>query len=148
MSVGSTLAMVDDELRYTGEEGAGWHIPARDVAAVGELTTPAGPAADDYFIIFLRWDGRYEVAPLDAEGRAGALAGLGALLGGELGSGLYDSTSWRSRVIWPPQLAGRPLFDLEDAAACGPGDRIRRWLGWEHKDLTLAPEMRAHIDSR
>ena len=96
-------------LRYQhGDEV--WELHRDDILAVGELTVEAHPA-DDYFLCFVTDpDGEWRSLSFYAVGEADVLEWLSEELGGSFEHGLCNSVSFRSRTMWPPDLAGEPLF--------------------------------------
>jgi hypothetical protein len=87
----------------------GWRIGLSELACVGEYTTAHGPWADDYFVVFATKNGLYYEAAVYS-GVEKVLEALSAALGSALKLGLIQSTEFSSRVAWPPELEGRPLF--------------------------------------
>jgi hypothetical protein len=57
------------------------------------------------------------VSPEPPEELAECLPELALVLGAGMETGLAESTDFASRVIWPPAIAGRPLFDFRTVAA-------------------------------
>lgn len=90
-----------------------WEIPVQDLRVLGEYTTDHGPFEDDYFFVFVTSaDGGWYEASFYAEGWDVFLNDLGAYLRHDLRPGLGPSARFKSRVIWPPRLAGQELFDV------------------------------------
>src|SRR5215470_5494446 len=87
-----------------------WKESIAELTLVGEYTTNGGPWAEDYIFVF--GFGRppkfYEV-PLRMV--SPILPSLSASLGSALVPGLCNSTDWRSRVLWPPDLEGHPFLN-------------------------------------
>jgi hypothetical protein len=100
-----------DVIRYRSAASGDWDLPVSDVRIIGEATNQNGPFADDYFFCFASGPGMWHEASFYAEGRDEFLRLLGAKLGSPLQAGLYGSADFASRVLWPPQLAGEPMFD-------------------------------------
>ena len=94
--------------------------------------------------MFLTDDSIYP-APVYADGESKARVDLGLLLGAELHLGLASSTRFKSRVVWPPDLAGKDFYAPRPAPA-RPG--LWGWL--RHKLLPsvlleFTPEVRERI---
>lgn len=88
-----------------------WTVPLHRLRVIGEYTTDGGPWVDDYFIVLVAAD-PFEtlVAPVEAEGAL--LADMSEHLGVVLSHGLANRTDLASRVLWPPELRDRPVFDF------------------------------------
>lgn len=85
-----------------------------DLQLIGESTNQDGPGADDYFFCFATGPEMWYQASFYAEGRDVFLKSLGARLGGAIDSGLCQSTDFASRILWPVELVGQPMFQYED----------------------------------
>jgi len=106
--------------------GGRWSLAFEDIAAVGECTNELGPFADDYFICFVHRDGlRWSECSFYAEGRDELLVHLAQHFGTSFEYGLCNSTTFRSRVMWPPSLCEEPLFEYHEPVA---GNRFSAWL--------------------
>ena len=88
----------------------GWQLPVSEIKIVGEHTDDQGPMVDDYFLVFLTDSNVYE-APFYAEGVTAFLHELGNRLGAPLSCELGNSTNYRSRIMWPSEMEGLPVFD-------------------------------------
>ncbi len=87
----------------------GWELPVSEIKIIGEHTDQSGPA-NDYFIVFLAAWGWYE-ASFYANGCDRLLDDLGQLLDNKLDCELLNSTDFNSRIMWPTEMRGNPLFD-------------------------------------
>jgi hypothetical protein len=106
-----------------------WSVPASEVRLIGEYTNANGPWLDDYFLVFLALaNGAWNEASFYASGRDAVLAELGRLLGTKLELGLCNSTTFKSRVIWPLNLAGADFVELVPARTRF-GRFRQRWMG-------------------
>jgi hypothetical protein len=96
-------------LRYLRGPEQLWKLAIDELLLVAEYSTDQGPLLEDYFFVFAvgRPPAFFE-APVGANPRI--MTALSDRLGHSLSSGLANSTQWKSRVIWPPQLEGRELF--------------------------------------
>ena len=99
----------DAEIHYELPNG-GWRLPVSAIRVIGEHTDDHGPYIDDYFLIFLTDCDAFE-ASISAAGLEQFLRDLSHFLGVRLSLELANSTDYKSRVIWPPDLTGEPLFD-------------------------------------
>src|SRR5215813_12160381 len=98
-------------IHYATRDDEVWKLPIAEVRVIGEYTTPNGPYIDDYFFVFLSTDYWYE-ASFYSEGGLELLSKLSLELKEELACSLQNSTNWKSRVIWPPDIKEEPLFDI------------------------------------
>ena len=87
-----------------------WRKAIADLACLAECTNSSGPFADDYFLVFVDKSGFCRETPFYAEGRDETIATLRTALGGALRFGLVHSTRSASRIMWPKELEGHPLF--------------------------------------
>ena len=87
-----------------------WSLSISQIRIIGEYTDSNGPYLDDYFFVFVLSDCSWRQASFYAEGRDSFLSELGSKLGHKLACGLCNSTSLKSRVMWPEALSGEILF--------------------------------------
>ena len=115
-------------LRYVaGEES--FDLSIADIALLGEYTTTGGPAACDYFLVFVTSSGARYDASFYAAGRDTALAGLSSSWQSPVTLQLAASTSLSSNIVWPSSQAGQPLFEFQERPASGMISRLRAKLG-------------------
>ncbi|MFO1451364.1 MAG: hypothetical protein U1F61_24605 [Opitutaceae bacterium] len=90
-----------------------WTIPISAIRLIAEYTNSDGPWIDDYFFVFLTApeDGWHE-ASFYAKGREAALNALEKKIGSRLECGLYGSTEYRTRILWPTDLKDQVLMDV------------------------------------
>lgn len=106
--------------------GGGWSLAFADIAAIGECTNELGPFADDYFICFVHRDGlRWSECSFYAEGRDELLVCLSEYFRTAFEYGLCNSTTFRSRVMWPPSLRDEALFEYREPLS---RSRLSAWL--------------------
>ena len=91
----------------------GWSVPISAIRLIAEYTNSDGPWIDDYFLVFLTApkDGWHE-ASFYAKGREAALHAIEKKIGAPIDCGLCDSTEYRTRIIWPPDLKDQALMDV------------------------------------
>jgi hypothetical protein len=103
------LTFAARELIYAVGGQEAWRLGVDDLRLIAEYTNEDGPGLDDYFYVFAA--GRpcllYE-APMCAG--SCVVDEVGAALGADVHSGLANSTTFNSRVIWPPTIANRPFL--------------------------------------
>jgi len=97
-------------IRYELPGGGAHEIAVTDLTCLAEYNNTSGPWGDDYFLVFAVRGGLYYEISLYSDGRDKALQTLGETLGCELELGLVQSTSLATRIIWPKELEGHPLF--------------------------------------
>jgi hypothetical protein len=103
-----------------------WSVPISKIRIIGEYTTCDGPWGDDYFV-FLTREECFE-ASFYARGRDKVLSELKCRLQHELRTGLCHSTELASRILWPAQLEGHPLFNLVPKRPAGIIARLRQFI--------------------
>jgi len=104
------LACDGASVRYEVGEEVVWQIAVSNLACLAEYTTANGPFVDDYFLVFSGKDGFHREASFYSTGRDEMLETLSESLGCALRLVLANSTAFRSRIIWPLNLEGYPLF--------------------------------------
>ncbi|MHA3774488.1 hypothetical protein ACXR0O_23435 [Verrucomicrobiota bacterium sgz303538] len=141
------LKLEDDTIVYTLPNREAWRVPIADLRVIGEFTNTDGPYADDYFFVFITCDQWFE-ASFYAEGRDTLLAGLGQRLHHKLQTGLCDSTSLVSRVLWPARLESHPLFDLvPEERSRNIFGRLRQWV-LPRVHMHFTDEVKGEFESR
>lgn len=108
------IELASDVIRYTSANDSIWTIRVQDLRIFGEATNQDGPFADHYFFCFATGPEAWYEASFYAAGRDRFLTALGARLGVTFRLGLTSSTDFASRVLWPLELAGQPMFKYED----------------------------------
>jgi hypothetical protein len=107
------LELCDGIIRYRIDGSAVWAIPVSDVRVISEVTNDHGPFLDDYSFCFATDAESWFQASFYAEGREEFLKSLAIVLGCELALRLVGSTDYESNVLWPPHLAGTPMFSFK-----------------------------------
>ena len=98
---------------YESRDYGTWSLPVSTIRIVGEFTNDHGPHLDDYFLVFVtEATGEWRTASFYAKGRDEFLDKLASALPGVSSLALANSTDWKSRVLWPKELQGRPLFEF------------------------------------
>ena len=122
---------LDDEevIHYRSERYGSWVCPVSQVQIIGEYTSSHGKVIDDYFFVFLVDSNTWFMASFYAVGRDEFLHELSALLSTRLQSGFDSSTEFKSRVLWPAQIAGEALFDLAETLPEDFKGKGKQWLG-------------------
>jgi len=139
------LALHGDAVEYKdGDGNLRWRTPASAIVLIAEYTTSDGPWCDDYFLIFWSWeDGRLfrSGTTLYADGMDEVLADLSRRLQCEVTCGLADSTDWKSRIIWPPELVGHPYFTFVEVQPTNWRERLSRRVWGPPKSYFASDEV-------
>jgi hypothetical protein len=148
------LAM-DDEgfaLEYRDAENRLlWRICINNIVLVAEYTTTDGPWLDDYFLVFFSVaDTSLNVATASfySDGRDDTLKALALHLGTAIELSFLGSTTWASRVVWPPALAGNDYFESNEVAPRTATDRIKRLAFGEVRDYFPSAPVRNFLMTR
>ncbi len=116
-----TLRFDQNYICYQFPNGS-WRIPVSDIKIIGEHTDDQGPLIDDYFLT----DSTLYEASVYAEGVDEFLRQLRNRLGANLSLDLGNSTTYKSRVIWPVDMEGVPVFDYSRSPKPdGPWTKLR-----------------------
>jgi tetratricopeptide (TPR) repeat protein len=115
-----------------------FNVRLDDIAIVGEYTTPAGPAVDDYFLVFLTRKGDRHDASFYADGRERMLRALSGYWHTPLTLRLSASDSAASSIVWPISQAGQPLFEYRRQTASGLMARLRARLSFVAVEARLS----------
>lgn len=114
MSESGRILLDGDVIRYRSAVYGDWDLPVSEVRVLGEATDQSGPFLDDYFFCFSTGPTMWHEASFYAEGREEFLRALRVRLQSRIELGLCNSTDFASRVLWPPSLAGEPMFRYDD----------------------------------
>lgn len=97
-----------------------WQLSLSDIVCIGEYTNESGPYGDDYFLAFVtkECDAWYE-ASIFAEGYDIFLGKISVALSEEIKPSLANSTSFKSRILWPKHLLGQEMFEFRYKGFCG-----------------------------
>ncbi len=115
------LELLGDQLVYTSPHAPGWSLNLGEIRLIAEETIEA--LGDDWFIHFAVGS-EWRVCPVYA---AGFLEEVWQRLRERFGCDdlrLSNSISFKSRILWPPSLRDRPLFDYEPERS----PPLWRWL--------------------
>jgi hypothetical protein len=141
------IATSEDAVQVLWKGNLVWSLTIADLVFVGEYTIES--LADDYFLEFISVkDGLascFEVS-FYADGRDEAIAALERKLGEPLPLELFNSTSFKSRAMWPPELAGKPYRTLVPYRS--RWDSIVRSLKFRGQDHTFSRELIGYVDSK
>ncbi len=122
-------------IRYTSATYSGWTIRVDDIRIIGEATNQNGPFADDYFLCFATGPEMWHEASFYAASRDPFLAALESRLGVTFQLNLTSSADFASRILWPLELADKPMFKYEDVP---PKTIVGRLLGSMQNNQTYS----------
>lgn len=98
-------------IRYSSGCYGTWELPVSDVQIIGEYTTEGGPGLDDYFLVFLTASrSEWREASVYTDDREKFLAEIATSFPKIAPLGLAGSTTFNSRVLWPPKHHAKELF--------------------------------------
>lgn len=134
--IAPTLTLDDELVRY----GDQWSLRLDSVRVIGEYTTAEGPAAEDYFIVFVDDHGESHTAPIAAL-EPPVTEALRDYFG-PLKFGLHWSRQLRSRIMYPQEFSDRPVYTFNVTSPVHPtlGDRLRRLFGTQTIDTRLSSD--------
>jgi hypothetical protein len=124
-----------------------WSLTIANLVFIGEYTIES--FGDDYFLEFITTkDGLLNLFEVTfySDGRDEAMAALGKKLGQPLPFGLCNSTAFKSRGMWPPELAGKPYRTLVPFKS--KWDALVRSLKYLGQDHTLSRELITYVGSK
>lgn len=104
-------------------------IEVKDIQLVGEYTTDEGPVINDWFLVFILSEDNVMQIPLYVNGREAMLQYLSQFLGAEVAPRLVGSAGCATTLLWPPEVAGKPMWDLEELAPVTFGEKLKALVG-------------------
>lgn len=129
------LELQDGNLRYSYHGNEWWCVAVNEIRLLGESSNQSWPWGWDWLLDVLV-DGEWHLAPMDALGREQLLEELERYWGIEFDLELYRCTDFNSRVLWPADLAGEPVFDYTDPEPESWWQYALRWIGmWPGHNL-------------
>lgn len=140
------LWLDESGLHYSLSPGDSWTIPLGQLLIFGEYTTDHGPFLDDYYFVFITGPETAYCASFYSDGREEFLGDLRTKLGAPFQCKLIGSTQFDSNVLWPEDLAGKPLYRFEGKPAQGIGMRVMRVLGFGKINVSLSPQVLAKLE--
>jgi len=133
-------------IKYTSKWDS-WAIPLVDLKVFGESTNQNGPYTTDYFFIFVTGkEEGWQEASFYSPDREKFLKDLSTALNTELHLGLTFSADFASRILWPPQFSGKPLFDyLEKNKQPGFFSWVHGWFSTNLIFQFMTAEVRTFV---
>ncbi|MFN0136081.1 MAG: hypothetical protein ACKVS9_08200 [Phycisphaerae bacterium] len=108
-----TLLIDGADLVYRSPSIELWRLPIERIRLIGEATDQNGPFADDYWYWFAPAADDWYEASFYSEGRDTVFGELERRFGATFPHALMGSTDFASNILYPPELAGRPLLRYE-----------------------------------
>lgn len=115
-----------------------WDLPVEEVVLIAEETDENGPFADDWFLQFVSKDGSWFTGSVYATIRTKFREELERHFSGVNELRLVNSASYKSRVLWPPELVGKPAIRFFTK----PPRHIVQRLWW----LIVGPEIWQEVE--
>jgi len=92
---------------------------------------------DDWFIVFMTSEKDWTQISEYTPGMLKMLQELGTHLKAEVMGSLAYSTSWKTNIIWPQQVAGQEMWDAVSGVPTTLIGRLKKALGLENQHLVL-----------
>lgn len=129
----------DNILHYLSATFGEWNVPVADIKVIGESTNQDGPLLPDWFIVFVvDSTGWFEVSK-SAKGVQECLSKLSEECGSSLSPGLFASTDFDSRTLWPESVIDMPLFEYYFPPSKHIFGKIAQWCGFTEIHQKLSP---------
>ena len=135
-------------IHYSPTPTGSWTLPVADLVVFGEYTNQNGPFLDDYYFVFVVDSQHAYGASFYSEGREMFLTDLSTRLGVQLECGLLGSTDFASNVLWPPDLAGQPLYEFAEKSTPTIGAKLLQWFGFRGIDVAYSRQVLAKLARR
>lgn len=141
-----TIAVEDGVIKFGSREYGDWKVPVTSIRLIGEYSTQDGPFAEDDFLVLCDGRNEFEV-PSSAVGIQEVMGHLSQVCGVEVVLTLGLTTDFSSRIIFPCQLAERPLFEFVESNR-GLFSKIRRIVGFGAVHRSLTNEATIALDAK
>ena len=93
--------------------------------------------ADDWFIVFVTSEKDWKQISEYTPGMLEMLKALGTHFEAEIIGSLFASTSWKTNIIWPQQVAEREMWDVRVENPTTLFGRLKKALGFTSQQLIL-----------
>jgi hypothetical protein len=128
-----------------------WDCPLDSLVLMAEYTTNEGPFVDDYFLVFVsneKGKQYFATASFYSDGRDRLVEHLSQRWGMRVELGLSRSTEWKSRVLWPPEIAGNEYFSFREVHPNSQLEKLRRLAFGPVREYFPSKEVREFLNSR
>ena len=105
-------------------------IPVSEIRVIGEFTTANGPFIDDWFVTIATKDDWYELS-MYMVGWEKLLEELSEIFDVQLQYKLTGSTEWKTRVMYPRELAEKELYDWVDIEPKTTWEKFKKLVGFQ-----------------
>lgn len=140
---------LDAEVVKYGSVALGsWEMPLTELKVLGEWTSSHAPSAGDWFLAFVAGPDRVLEASAYAGGYVEFMVEAGTLLGAKLIATLHGAANFKSRVLWPDELAGKDLFEFYREPPRGSWQRLKAMLGLAPTHHRLSREVAAFLEGK
>ncbi|HEV1995411.1 MAG TPA: hypothetical protein VGR03_13860 [Candidatus Acidoferrum sp.] len=128
-----------------------WQCPLDSIVLMAEYTTNEGPFLDDYFLVFVSIEkGKqyFATASFYSDGREMIVEHLSQKWDVRVKLGLSHSTEWKSRVLWPPEIAGNDYFSFREIQSDSRLEKLRGFAFGPAREYYPSQEVCEFLDSR
>jgi len=132
-------------IRYESAPERSWTLSATEVLLFGEYTNSDGPYLDDYYLVFVNSIGKSFEASVYSEGRDAFFKSLGEHFGLSLEFMLVGSAEPASNVLWPKELAGKPLYSFAPKPPETIGEKLLCLLGCPTLSVSYSKDVLAKL---
>ncbi len=145
------LRTTDSALECVDDMGTlRWTLPIEALVLIAEYTTAEGPMVDDYFLIFVTVEtGKFFFATCSfyANSRDEVLATLQKQLQSSFALDLSASTDWKSRVVWPSEIAGKEYFTVTEVIPQKLSQKVKKALLGPDGEYAISRTVREYLQS-
>lgn len=142
---GRTFIKDNEIIWETDKWGTLGQIPIKDIKAIGEYTTSAGPLQDDWFFVFILSDKDIRQVSAYASGLEEMLIQVGQILNTDLVGNLASSADWNTRILWPNQFRGQEIFKLIERTPTNMWEKVKLKLGLLKQEMELADNLKDYL---
>lgn len=140
-----TYYIKNDFLHYEYENGS-WQCPIKEIRCIGEYTNAFGPFVDDYFFVFLTKEFIY-TGSFYANDCHSVFEELKLILQSEWHLTLIGSAIWASYILYPGELAGKPLYSETYSKPKNTIGKIKEFIVGKEYSLGLPDYVNAILNN-
>ncbi len=135
-------------IKYGSAALGSWEMPLPELKVLGEWTSSHAPSAGNWFLAFVAGADRVLEASAFAGGYVDFMVEAGTLLGAKLIATLHGSANFKSRVLWPGELAGKELFEFHREPPQGLWGKLKAMFGSAPMGHRLSREVTAFLEGK